>query len=101
MPTSLDHAVDLAVLTFRQHDFVPGVGVGAADDFDGRRLGSVAVGQPDALVEATQKVLINRTLDLHSVDARHVALGIEERLGELAVVRKEQEAFGVPVEPTD
>jgi len=97
----LDHPVDLAVLALVDRDPEPGVLALARQDLDLRGQRRRAVVEGDPVAERPDLVRRQLAVDLDVIRLRHVARRCEQPSGELAVVREEQDAFRVEVEPAD
>jgi len=95
-----ENAADLAIAGFAQRDLDDG-GLGAAVD-DGRVGGGrFALGEPDAVAHAVEGGIVHAAGDLGAVGLGDAEARMTEALGQLAVVRQQEQAGGVGVEASD
>lgn len=96
MPDELKEAANDAVAAFGESDLDPAVIVGGFEDLGVTR--GRAVGETNPFGELGEGFLRRDTLDPGVVDPLDAVAGVEEVVGEIAVVREDDEARGIPVE---
>jgi hypothetical protein len=97
----LEHAADLAVATFDESDFIPGVGgVFVETDLGGRGFYPAVIveGDMDAVTQALEGFFVGAAADFDEIFFGDVRTGFGEFLGEGAVVGEEEKAFAGVVE---
>src|SRR5262245_35542790 len=94
----LDHAAHLAVPALGQRDLEDGAAGSVADAAHAGGLRRAVV-ERDPLPERIERGVVEEDRGFHEVRLRDLVLGVRERLGELGVVRQEEEAARVEVEP--
>jgi hypothetical protein len=99
-PRRLAHPTDLLVSPLPEGDLDPRLAVLEAIELHvcGERL---AVLELYAVAPALQILLVHLALHLHHVRLRDVLLRVQQPVGELAVVRQQQGAARVKIEPAD
>src|SRR6266849_3488750 len=105
MADALEHAVDLAVASFDERDFIPGVR-GIVGEADLRRSGFRAAalharGDGNSAAQFGQAGLLRLAADLDEICFRHMGGGAGELVGQLAVVGHQQQTFTRPIESAD
>src|SRR5712691_817684 len=106
MADALEHTVDLAVASFDERDFKPGVR-GIVGEANLRRSGFHAAaalharGDGNPAAQFGQAGLWRLAADLDEICFRHVGGGAGELVGQLAVVGHQQQALTRPIESAD
>jgi hypothetical protein len=94
-----------AVSAFRHRDAVPGMFVGLAVQLDERRQcfddTAICLFQVHALSDAFQALVFHHAADFDEVGLRHAFSRMHQGVCEQAVIRQQQQAFGVVVEAPD
>jgi len=98
MAGEVDHAPYLAFSALVDRDLDPGVGLFLAElsHLCGRRS---AVLEENALFQILDVPVLQKSLDLHQVGLRKLVPGMGHQVGEITVVRQQEQALGVVVEP--
>jgi len=104
MADRLAHPPDLAVASFTQANLQARVGFAAgllnSADAHARRHRTAAV-DDDAAREAGQVALVGLTQHASVIDALELVSRMAHALGEISIIREQQQAFRVVVEPAD
>src|SRR5213594_3472593 len=98
-PERLEHAPDLTVAPFAQHDLVPAVRSAAPARGDAVEPGWAV--ESDPLSESAELFARELAPHPHRVLALDLVARMHEPVGELARVREEQETAGIEVQPAD
>jgi hypothetical protein len=95
----LDHPVNLAVLAFVDRDREPRVFALAGKHFDFSRQRDRAVVELHAIAQLLDMLWPDLAVHFDVIRLRHVTRRREQLRRELAIVRQQQHALGVEVEP--
>jgi len=96
----VEHAPHLALPAFVDRDIDPGVRFFLPDLSDLGRSG-LAVLQKDACFQRSDGAVFEHALDLHQIGFGKFMFGMRDQVGEIPVVRQEQETLGIVVQPAD
>jgi hypothetical protein len=96
----LDHPAHLTIAAFADRDLDVRVLAGVAHTLDVRRA-SRTIAEFHAAAQLIERGVGNQIGALHQICFRDFVIGVGEALGELGVVRENQEAAGVEVEAAD
>jgi hypothetical protein len=94
----VEHAPHLALPAFVDRDIDPGVRFFLADLPDLGRRG-LAVLQEDACFQRSDRTVFEHALDLHQIGLGEFMFGVGDQMGKIAVIRQEQQALGIVVQP--
>src|SRR5947209_12107539 len=92
------HAAYLLVATLAQDDLEPGVRLRLVEPLDFRGRRAHAVVEADSAPQTPDLLFARHALDLHLVDLTNVVTRRRDVVGQLAVVRQDEQPFGVEVE---
>jgi hypothetical protein len=98
-PHVVEHAPDLPLPSFVDRDLQPRVHFLFADFFYLCRRG-LPVLKKHSLFEQFYHPIIKHALDLRQIGFRELVLRVRDQVREVAVVRQEQKAFGIVIEPS-
>src|SRR5581483_300195 len=99
----LEHAPHLAVAAFLEGDAIPAVGafararIGRLDALEG----GAPVGELDAAAQPLELARAQRTLHAHRIFALDAVARMHQAVGELTVLRQQQQPGTIDVEPAD
>ena len=96
----VEHAPHLPLPAFVDSDIHPGVRFFLPDLPDLCRRG-LAVLQEDACFERPDRAVFKHALELHQIGLGKFMFGMGDQMGEIPVVRQEQQALGIVVQPAD
>lgn len=100
MADGLDHSFHLMLTSLMDRDFKPGVALGSADLVNLRRSGE-AVFEFDAPFERIDFGVIEHALHFNEIRLRHMVARMEQRLGQVAMIRQQHEPFTIEIQPAD
>ncbi len=97
-PHTVEHAAHLALSAFMDGNLDPGVRLFFPDllEFSGRGL---AVVEKDAPFEALNCFFVKHAFDLRKIGLRQLMFGMRNQVRKIAVVRQDQHALGVEIQP--
>jgi len=96
----VEHAPHLALPAFVDRDIDPGVRFFLPDLSDLGRRG-LAVLQKDSCFQRRDRTVFEHTLDLHQIGLGKFMLGVRDQMGKIPIIRQEQQALGIVVQPAD
>lgn len=100
MAHRLDHPLHLMFPSFVNRDLKPRIALRLADLIHLRRRRE-AVFQLDASFKGFDLRIVEHTLDLDQIGFRNMVAGMEQRLGQVAVIREQHEPFAVEIQAAD
>src|SRR5262249_43266684 len=101
VPDQLEHATHLLVASLMKQDFVPRIRLRLVKLFDPCGRSARAVLERDAASQSLDPTVSRHAFDFDFVNFLDaIASGCDE-ISEVAVIREQQETFGVEVEPPD
>src|ERR1051325_7833079 len=101
MSDQLKHATHLLVASLVKQDFKPRVRLRLVELLDSCRRGARAVFERDAASQSENPAFSRHTFDFDFVDFLDAIASRRDEVSEIAVVREQQETFGVEVEPSN
>ena len=98
MTDAVEHAPDLAFSAFMDRDLQPGIRFFLADLLELRGR-SLAVVEIDTLLEQVDLLVREHTLHLRTIGLGEFMLRVSNKVRKIPIVREEQQALGVVVQP--
>jgi hypothetical protein len=101
IPERIEESANFPVPAFREGDPVPCVGLSYPLEFQFDRLHGPSIQTDLARTEPFEVRFGHDALDLGEIGSPYCEAGVEESLGQVAVVGQEQSSFGLKVQPSD